>query len=202
MTALRQLHLWRGKYWFIIGAASFLGTAVSSIIRSLAPMSLVDAFSLSIDWFAACVIYFFIGGVFGHLLDWWLLRKQRVAHPLWWYSTIVLLVLSPILLALIVPPHMLPLGYMLFFPIMFGIFFVGAAFYALLPTFVTTVEYAKILLDVVFLAAFVGWVWLELAQGHRTLRRVLLFLVLGTLLLGLVSCAHLLSQAPASRPLI
>jgi hypothetical protein len=214
---MRFLQLRRGKWWLILGLCTFVLMAVYNIadtyITDSSKLSIGTNAYMAVDWFAACIIYFFFGALVGYLLDWRLhaRNRERTVQPLWLWLTIGLWVLSVVLCFTIVTLPVFSrvfetstggaLAMILFFPIAFGVFFHGIAFLQLFPGLITKYLYTKLVLDVVLLGVFGTWLWLQAReQSSRKriiVRRVLLLLVFFILIFGLLGCVKQIAKLPA-----
>lgn len=194
MFSIKKL---RGKYWLILGLISYLGSSVSSIIRSLAPTTFSDNLYMTIDWFAACVPYFFYGALLGFIIDWIISKrnKEKTKFPLWFYLTLVLWIGSTIIIAIFSRSGLLEPALIIFFPLAFGIFFVGSAFVLLMPGFIEKSLYGKIVFDLIYLAIFGAWLYLSLnkAKTLKILRTILLIVLFFVMLLGFAGCVKTLT---------
>lgn len=191
----------RGKYWLIVGALSYVSAVIPSIIRMIEPMSALDFIYLTIDWFAACILYFFMGAMVGHLVDWSLAKKhkEKYKQPLWLWLTLSIWVTSSLLAAIVAKPWIVPTsaeelylgwGSIIFFPLAYSIFFNGMAFNMLLPNFVQKTIYGKLLLDIIFLSFFGAWIYLTMKNQAKIARRILLLVLFGILFLGMFGCVY------------
>ncbi|MGV8150780.1 MAG: hypothetical protein ACP5NV_03580 [Candidatus Woesearchaeota archaeon] len=181
-----------GKYWIIIGILSYLGTSISSIIRSLAQGPLSDNLYISIDWLAACIPYFFFGAILGFIVDWIIAKRQKkkITIPLWAYLTIILWIGSTIIVSIFSKPGLLEPALIIFFPLAFGIFFVGSAFVLLMPDVIEKSLYGKIFFDILYLAIFGVWIYLMIDKKKtwKTARTILLIILFFVMFLGLGGC--------------
>ena len=187
-------HRFAGRYWLVLGALGFLAASLSSIVRSLDGSGVGSNLYMAIDWFAACIIYFFLAALVGFAIDRFLTRKQKkpVAVPLWFWLTVGLWVGGSLLVAIIAPGELSPV-LLVVFPLAYGIFFPSFAFSMLFPTFVERTLYGKIVLDFIYLGVFGWWLTLEVRADKRLiLKRTLLGIVFAVLALGAVSCARML----------
>lgn len=183
----------RGRAWLVTGALAYLGAVIPSIIRS-AEGSIGDVLYTSADWLAACIIYFFLGAFFGHLLDWWIARKRAPKHPLWFWLTAALWAIGSIAVGIFAREGLISPTLAIFFPFAFGIFFTGSAFTLIAPWLVQTTLYGKLLLDLIYLTVFGAWLYLsEWTRRSRALVRVLLLVVFAVLFLGIAGCVRFLS---------
>jgi hypothetical protein len=163
------MHLrWRKQHW------------LSSAARSFEP-SVGGMAYITLDWLAACVVYFFLFAAIGQLFD-----KER-ERPVWWWTTIAFYAIACVLAAIIPSAGTLGPALTIFFPFAFGLFFTGSAF-ALLSGDLASSLLAKTVFDLLFLTAFGSWIWLTIRERRPTLRHTLLFLLFCTLLLGLSGC--------------
>ncbi len=188
---LNFLRRWKGRYWLVAGLLFYLGTSLSSIIRSIDEQSFGSHLYMAADWFAACVVYFFLGAIIGYGIDRYLLRneKKAAATPWWVWLTLLLWVLG-VGSALWWGAGKLSAIEISLFPLAFGIFFTGVAFQLFFPALVQTMFYGKLALDILFLGVFGVWLYAECAQRWKILRRVLLLLVFLILITNMVRCAQ------------
>src|SRR3989338_7297969 len=145
----------KGKYWMLFGALSFLGTSVSSIIRSIWGAGLFDSVYISIDWLAACIPYFFLGAILGFIVDSILERKLRM--PLWLSLTLAFWIIGSCLAAIFTGSGLLSTALMIFFPFVFGIFFAGSAYVLLVPKSIESSLTGKIVFDILYLGIFLAY---------------------------------------------
>jgi hypothetical protein len=191
----------KGKYWFVIGMLAYLTTSISSIIRSLMPTGIGDNIYMAIDWFAACVIYFFFGALIGWLVDYWIARKEKKKHPfpIWAILTLLLWIVGSVITAILNKQDWINVWLIIFFPMAFGIFFNGYAFAMLTPKAIEQSFYGKLIFDIFYIAFFFWWLYLEYyfnesKKRNLKLRKVLLYTLFAILLLGLYGCVNSLSK--------
>lgn len=183
----------KGKYWLILGILSYLGTSISSIIRSLAQEPFLDNAYMVIEWLAACIPYFFFGAILGFMIDWIITkrRKEKIKVPLWFWLTLILWIGSTIIIGIFSRPGLLEPALIIFFPLAFGIFFVGSAFVLLTPDFIEKSLYGKIIFDLLYLGIFIAWLYLTIYKNKswRITRKILLIILFFVLYLGFAGCA-------------
>ena len=185
-----------GQYWLISGSLFYLGTAISSIFRSMMPGGLapptgfIDITYLIIDWLAACIIYFFIGGMIGVAIDYFvsIYKKRKYVAPLWFWLTLALWVITSVSVALLHNPDM-STALIIVFPLAFGLFFSGSAFALMFPKVIVQSYYGKLVFDFVFLGLFGSWIYAALKLNNKTIARILVSLIFAILFLGFVGCA-------------
>lgn len=181
------------NYWAIIGIATYLVIAISSVVRSIALTSFLDNLYMAIDWFAACIPYFFFGALIGFLIDWIIAKKnkKKIEVPLWFWLTIILLIGSTIIISIFSKQGLLEPTLIIFFPLAFGIFFVGSAFVLLMPEIIEKSLYGKIIFDLLYLGVFVAWIYLTMykEKAFKITKKILLIIILLILFLGFAGCA-------------
>lgn len=190
----KRLRQWtRGRWWLIVGMALYLVAALSSIVRSLSNTGFGDNLYMAVDWLTACIIYFFLGGLFGFGVDWLLSRRRPLSVPLWFWLTIALWAGGALIVA-VTNEKELSTALILFFPWVFGIFFTGFAFVLLTPKWIEQSYAGKLVFDLLYLGVFLWWLYLANNPRARRLRLVLLWILFGILFLGLTGCAHALAR--------
>ncbi len=184
------------RWWVVAGSILAIATAGYGIVASWALDDIVGSASSTLDWLAVGVIYFFLGGLLGLLIDWWRGRKTWSVKnvPDWaWLIGGVWLFGTIGAYALTSPPHNHAL--LLIFPLAYGVFFTGIAFTTLFPALVIQHAWGKPLLDALFLGVFAAWLTLEWRNEEKTIwwRRALLFIIFFVLIVGVAGC---LKQTP------
>jgi len=184
-----------GRLWLVLGVLFLVSTTAYSVIRSAItiPMGIGDLLYLSIDWLAACIIYFFLGAMGGHILDWLtaLFRRKRIGHPLWFWLTLLLWIVCSSVMALSKTSESAAL--ILVFPLAYGMFFAGMAFTMLLPKAIVQSHYGKLLFDILFFSLFAAWLCLYLNRPKAmALLRILILLIFAVFFLGFYGCAKAL----------
>ncbi|HLP79867.1 MAG TPA: hypothetical protein VK158_04490 [Acidobacteriota bacterium] len=186
----------RGKYWLWVGSLVYLIAAGSSIIRSLEPTSFIDNAAMAITWLSSCVIYFFLGGLIGILIDVCVAayRKERIKIPLWTWLILGFWLQGSLLIAITSRSGLLHPALIAFFPWAFGIFYVGAAFVILNPDFITKALYGRIYFDALVIAIFSYWLYLEVSQKKKVfLKRALLIALFFIFVVGFAGCVKVLA---------
>ena len=164
---------------------TFILLSLYSIIRSLVDVtSIYDSIEISIDWIAALIIYFFLGALIGHAIDW--IKKKNIKHPLWVYLTITLWLVSAITVAIIADIGLLET---IFFPFIYGIFFTGYAFTILLPKIVYTATYGKLIYNMALIGIFSTWIYYTIKNKKKLLTRILLIILFIIFFAGFIGCA-------------
>ena len=186
-----------GNYWFIFGILAYLGTSLSSIVRSIEPVSIGNNLYMAVDWFGACVPYFFFGAVIGFCIDWFFAKKrnEKIKFPLWFWLSAILYVGSIIIVAIFSRQGLLSPGLTIFFPMAFSIFFVGEAFVLLTPDIIEKSFYGKLFFDLIYIASFSLWLYLSLYKKDlfKITKYVLIIILFLIMLLGFSGCIHFLS---------
>lgn len=175
----------KNNYWLFIGAAAFITLSLYSIARSLIGVtSIYYMIEISIDWLAAMTIYFFLGAMIGHIIDW--IRYKKNKHPLWVYMTIALWIISAITVAIIADIGILET---IFFPFIYGIFFTGYAFTILTPKMLYTSTYGKLLYNIIILGIFSTWLYYTIKNKQKLLTKILLIILFIIFFAGFIGCA-------------
>jgi hypothetical protein len=186
-----------GKYWIILGILSYLGTSISSIIRSITAGPFLDNLYMAIDWFAACIPYFFFGAILGFFIDWILSKKnkKKIEFPLWFWLTLILWIGSIAIIGIFSRPGLLGPILIVIFPLAFGIFFVGSAFVLLTPDVIEKSLYGKIIFDLLYLAIFGVWLYLIINKKKtlKMIRTILLIILFFIMFLGFGGCVRTLA---------
>lgn len=175
----------KNNYWLFIGSAAFILLSLYSIARSLiGVISIYDIIDISIDWLAALTIYFFLGGMIGHVIDWARYKKNK--HPSWFYLTIALWLISAITVAIIADIGIIGT---IFFPFIYGIFFTGYAFTILTPKIIYTSTYGKIIYNIAILSIFGTWLYYTIKNKKKLLTKILLIILFIIFFAGFIGCA-------------
>lgn len=187
----------KGKYWLLAGSLTYLSATLSSIFRSIEPTTIGDNLYMTVDWFAACIVYFFLGALLGLIIDYFVARHHYddFKMPLWAWLTIIFWAVGSLFVGLFSKPDLISPALAIFFPWAFGIFFVGFAFVLIIPDFIVKSFFGKLIFDFVFILIFAGWLWLDLTKYNRNelLRKILLIVLFLILTIGFVGCAQFLS---------
>jgi len=186
------------EWWLLLGILCAMTAAIPGIISSLST-DFSDTIYGVVDWLAASVVYFFLGAFFGHLVDWFVKRKQKISHPDWFWYTLAFWLTGIVLSFLFVAKASTYFAEFLFLPFVYGIFFPAVAYMMLFPGFMRSGLYAKLVLDAIYLAGFLGWLWLTLTRETTTrklIRRILLFAVFAMLFIGMAGCVRQLAAIP------
>lgn len=188
----------RGQLWLWIGVLSYLGAAISSIIRSIEPVSIGSNLYMAVDWFAACIPYFFFGAAFGLLADWMFAKRrhEKLKFPLWFWLSVIFYFGSIIIIAIFSKPGLLSPALIIFFPLAFCIFFNGEAFVLLAPDVIEKSFFGKLVFDLIYFALFSTWLYLNVykKESYKNLRLILLIIIFLVLILGFGGCVHFLSK--------
>jgi hypothetical protein len=187
-----------GRYWLIAGVLTYLGTALYSIIRSVDPtLSIGENLFVAIDWFAACIVYFFLGALLGLIIDIIIARvkHRKIPNHSWVWLTLAIWIIGSIYIGLNARPDLLHPALIIFFPWAFGVFFTGSAFVILAPKSIEHTFYGKLVFDIIYIAIFAAWFWYETHREASTtvIRRTLLYILFAVITLGFVSCVNLFS---------
>mgnify|MGYP000221112584 CR=1 FL=1 len=182
---------WKNKWWIILGVISLLATAISSIIRSLNGYDFFSNIYLIIDWFAACIIYFYIGAMIGHIIDY--VQNKKITHPPWFWMIIVFWVICTITLIFIADRTKISMIGIFLFPLAYGIFLLGMTFTIIFPDSIVNSYYGKLLFDVIFMTIFGFWLYYEYKDRRKILRKILLLIIFAVFILGFIGCATQLS---------
>lgn len=166
---------------------ALLGASISSIIRSLDGYGFLSNIYLTIDWFAACIIYFYIGAMIGHIIDY--LQNKKIKHPSWFWMIIAFWIISAVTLLIIADRTKISTVGILLFPLAYGIFLTGMTFTIILPDIIVNSHYGKLFFDLAFMAAFGFWVYYEYIDKKKLLRKILLWIIFAVFLLGFIGCA-------------
>ena len=195
---MRVLDYLKSRLWLALGLASFVSLTVYSIAGTLALggfgsfSQLLGLLFVIIEWCTACVIYFFIGAMFGHIADMILAwrRKRTLRTPLWFWLTIALWAVTILALLVIHSRYVDPVLVWIF-PLAFGIFFTSYAFTMIVPKAVASSAIAKFAFDMLFLGAFGAWLYMTLAykKRYKSALRVLIAAIFLVFFLGFVGCA-------------
>jgi hypothetical protein len=162
-----------GRWWLIVGLFSYLSTLLSSIVRAYDPaVSLALNATMVFDWFAACVVYFFLGALFGFIVDVMVAwrAKKKLLTPLWVWYTIGLWIFSSLYIAFVITPQFVDRSLLVIFPLPYGIFYTGGAFFILARGFVQETFWGKSFLDVLFTALFFYWLYAVIYHEKETRR--------------------------------
>ena len=194
MVKEKEGRLHNGKYWWIIGGLFYLGTAISSIIRSLNGYGFYDNLFMSLDWFSACIIYFFIGGIVGHLVDYGFARYngRKVETPFWFWATIAIWIIGSVIAGFMSKTGEIWPGLIAIFPLAYGIFFAGAGYVALLQNVLKDLVNYKIYYDLFLLAVFGSWLYLSITGKNKMIRNLLLGLLMIVFAVGCIWTARFL----------
>lgn len=175
----------KNNYWIFIGVFTFILLSLYSIIRSIIGVtSIYDIIIISIDWLAASTIYFFLGGMIGHVIDWVKYKKNK--HPLWFYLTIALWLISAITVAIIADIGIIET---IFFPFIHGIFFTGYAFTILTPKMIYTSTYGKIVYNIAILSIFSTWLYYTINNKKKLLTKIQIIILFIIFFAGFIGCA-------------
>ena len=164
----------------------FIGTTIYSVIVSIGDYGIFYNVFSSIDWIAACVIYFFIGAMIGHIVDY--VRNRKIRHPLWFWLIVAFWILSSITLFIFADKTQISTVEIILFPLAYEIFFTGMTFTMILPDAIVKSDYGKLVFDLVFIAAFTFWTYYEYTNKKRLLRRILLLTLFAVLIIGFIGC--------------
>jgi len=159
------------KWWLTLGLFFFIGISIYSVIRSFGGNDFfMDVFNI-IDWFAACVIYFFIGALIGFVID--KFKNKKTKYPLWFFLFVGLWIISIITLLIVADKSKISYLGIIFFPIIYGLFFTGMAFTILFPGAIVKTYYGKLIFDILFLAVFGFWLYYEKTNKKMLVRKIL-----------------------------
>ena len=186
-----------GRWWLILGILSYLSTFLSSIFRAWnTEVTFALNLTMVFDWFAACVVYFFLGAMLGVIIDLIVAHfsKKKFAIPIWFWYTLGLWVISVLYIAFVATPQMVDSRLIPIFPLPYGIFYTGGAFFVLAKSLVQLTFWGKSVLDIIYTALFGWWFYLAVYKAEQQLRKqtILVSVLFIVLLIGLFGFAHIL----------
>lgn len=171
----------RGNFWLILGTIAYLSILLYSLSLSLvSSMGLLANLEIALDWVAAALPYFFIGASIGFIFD---RIATKVKPPLWLYLSISFYLISVIVFLLFSAKSfflglILPLGY--------GIFFIGAAYVALVLDFLKEPYFSKAIFNLILIFLFAFWLRFTVKNKNHYLKTPFLIIFFLIMIIGMI----------------